>query len=260
MLRSVSHQLRRFTYSWHAVGPGTMIRNSLRWASDQEARCVDSGFDARHGTDTNADLTPGEAGIPIERRDAATMYLPTMDQDLEEILAALPWPDSLRRRSTFVDLGSGKGRVVFLAAMRAFREVVGVELSRVLHAVAMTNLEIMAESGVLDSPVRLVLGDAAEFDPPDNPVVTYMYHPFRDSIAQEAIARLVASIERRPRPAAILYCHPTLQRRIDDEVFTANGIFGTLAEGARQTRRFRIGWTVFTNDLWLDERACSATS
>jgi SAM-dependent methyltransferase len=260
MFKSVSHQLRRLTYSWHAVGPGTMIRNSLRWASDPEARCVDSGFDARHGTETNADLTPGEAGIPIERRRAATMYLPTMDNDLATILEALPWSDSLRRQSSFVDLGSGKGRVVFLAAMRSFRKVVGVELSPVLHQVAANNLQIMEKSGALDSPVELVQEDATEFEPPEHPVLTYMYHPFQDRIAQEAIARLVASVERKPRPAALLYCHPTLQRRIDNNVFTGNGMFCQAAEGARQTRRFTVGWTIFTNDLWLDVRSCSPTS
>ena len=259
MSRTLSHQFARFTYSWHAVGPGRMIRNSLRWATDPEARCVDSGFDARHGTDTNADLTPREAAIPIERRRGATLYLPTMDQDLEAILAALPWSETLRRRSSFVDLGSGKGRVVFLAAMRAFRLVIGVELSPVLHEVATKNLAIMESSGVLASPVDLVLEDAAAFEPPDHPVLTYLYHPFRDDIAREAIARLVRSVERKPRPAAILYCHPTMQPCISGDVFTESGVFRCTAEGARLTRRFSIGWTIFTNSTWLEQWPSSAT-
>ena len=260
MFNGIPHQLSRLRYSWHAVGAGRLVRNSLRWAADPEARRVDSGFDAEYGTDTNADLTPREAGIPAERRDAATMYLPTMDEDLETILDALPWPDSLRRRSTFVDLGSGKGRAVFLAAMRQFRAVLGVELSPVLHEVAKRNLEIMRSAGVLESPVNMLLADATELEPPDGPLLTYMYHPFRDSIAAEVMAGLVLSLERNPRPAGILYCHPTLQPCIDPEVFTVSGVFRCAAEGERRTRRFRVGWTVFTNDDWLDERSCSVIS
>ncbi len=260
MSKGVSHQLRLLTYSWQAVGPKTIVRDWLRWASDPEARCVDSGFDQRYGTDTNADLTPREAAIPDSHRRDATMYLPTMDQDLEAMLAALPWPNDLRHQASFVDLGSGKGRVVFLAAMRRFFEVVGVELSPVLHRVARANLEIMARGDALRTPVRLIQNDAAAFEPPDNPVVIYMYHPFRGEIAERAIARLVGSLVRLPRPAAILYGHPTLQPRLDDRMFTVGGVFDAAAEGARQTRHFRIGWTIFTNDRWYGDQACSAAS
>jgi SAM-dependent methyltransferase len=185
------------------------------------------------------------------------MYLPTMDQDLDTMLAALPWSKALRRSSAFVDIGSGKGRVVFLAAMRAFREVVGVELSPVLHEVAERNHEIMRRTGTLQSPVRLVHEDATTFVQPESPVLAYMYHPFRESIAREVVGRLVASVRRKPRPAAILYCHPTLQDCIRPEAFTDGGMFAQSAEGQRQTRRFVLGWTLYTNELWL--QGCSAS-
>jgi SAM-dependent methyltransferase len=260
MFKSIRHQLSLLAYSWRAVGPGVMVKSSLSWQADREARNVDSGFDARFGTDTNHGMTPGEAGIPRERRGLATMYLPTMDADLEAMLAALAWPEELLRETTFIDLGSGKGRAVFLAGLRQFREVVGVELSPVLHAVAERNLAVMEGTGALASPVRLVLDDATRFDVPRGPVLVYLYHPFREPIAAAVVDRLLASLDESPRPAAILYCHPTLQRCLDPAVFAQRDVLQSVAAGERRTRRFRVGWTIWTNRSWLERRAAAVAN
>jgi 16S rRNA G966 N2-methylase RsmD len=247
----IVHVIHLLAYSWRAVGPRAIARHLVAWSSDAEARRVDSGFDAKYGTDTNADLTPREAGIPVARRHTATMYLPTMDRDLDAMFDALAWPAARLRETTFVDLGSGKGRVVMLAAMRELREVVGVELAPVLHEVAQRNVALVEQQ--LVSPVRLELGDATELDIPSGPLIVYLYHPFRDTIAAAVLGRLVAALESSPRPAAILYGHPTLQRCLDRDLFGLRGVFRAAADGERRTKKLRIGWTVWTNEAWLDE-------
>jgi SAM-dependent methyltransferase len=249
MFKALRHLVHFLAYSVRAIGPRTLVRTSLRLLADPDARAHDSGFDARYGTDTTAGLTPVEAAIPLARRRGATMYLPTRDADFATLLDALAWPAELRAAATFVDLGSGKGRVVFLAAMQAFREAVGVELSPVLHQVAERNLARIRPA--LRSPVRLELGDAAEFTVPAGPIVIYLYHPFREAIAAAVVSRIVASLQRDPRPAAILYGHPTLQSCLAPDVFERGGVFTSAAEGARATKQFRIGWSIFTNAAWL---------
>ena len=256
MIDTLRHRLQLLVYAWRTVGPVTMLRNTLRWSLDSEARNSNSSFDARFGTDTTAELTPDEAQIPAERRGVATMYLPSLDQDLDAMLAALDWPASLARDATFVDIGSGKGRVVMLAAMRSFREVVGVELSPVLHEIALRNLDIVRTTGALSSQARLMLGDATELAVPQGPLIAYLYHPFRESIAALVIDRIVASIAASPRPAAILYGHPTLQQPIAPSVFSRGGMFAELGHGERRTRLYRIGWSVWTNQAWLSGGRC----
>lgn len=252
MLDALRHQLSLLAYSYRTLGLRTLLRSSLTFALDAEARTVDSGFDARFGTDTNAELTPEEASIPAERRDGATMYLPSMDRDLDAMLAALGWTDVELADTTFIDIGSGKARVVLLGAMRRFREVVGVELSPVLHEIAIANLGIVRRAGALVSPVRLQLGDATELDVPRGPFIAYLYHPFREPIATQVVGRLLASLAKTPRPAAILYGHPTLQRPMDPAVFSQEDVFRLAAGGERRTRSHRIGWSVWTNAAWLD--------
>jgi SAM-dependent methyltransferase len=258
MMKTIWHWMRLLAYSWRAVGPRRIARQLFAYSTDAEARSSDSGFDSTFGTDTTRELTPGEAALPMARRSGATMYLPSMDCDVSAMLDALAWPASLVRDATFVDIGSGKGRAVFLAAMRPFREVIGVELSPVLHAVAGENLTRMRETGALAAPVRLHHADATVFAVPGGPLVVYLYHPFREPIAAKVIDRIVASIAAEPRPVAILYGHPTLQRSLDEDVFARGGVLRRAHVGARETRRFRIGWSIWTNQAWLSEVSAPA--
>jgi hypothetical protein len=251
MTNSLGHRLRLLGHAWHAIGPTTLLRNALRWSLDGEARNTNCAFDVRFGTDTTAPVTPGEAAIPTVRRGDATMYVPSVEQDLDAMLEALAWSETRVHDAAFVDVGSGKARVVLLAAMRGFRTVQGIELSPVLDAIARRNLELVRRAGALLSPVELALGDATELAVPTGPLVAYLYHPFGEAIAARVVDRIVGSLAAAPRPAAILYGHPTLQPALPDAVFARGGVFAEHARGARRTRRFRIGWSVWTNDAWL---------
>jgi SAM-dependent methyltransferase len=253
MFETLRHAVRFLAYSIRVIGPLRIATGSLRLLADPGVRARVDAFDARFGTETVAGVTPAEARLPRSRRRAATMYLPTRDEDFAAILDALAWSPAELAGATFVDLGSGKGRVVFLAAMRCFREVVGVELSPRLHDIARCNYAVVARAGVLRSPIRFELGDAAELDVPSGPVVLYLYHPFQESVAETVIAQVVASIRRDPRPVAILYGHPTLQRPIRATVFTRDRVFEQTNAGARSTRRSHIGWSIFTNVGWLQQ-------
>ncbi|MBK7194900.1 MAG: class I SAM-dependent methyltransferase [Myxococcales bacterium] len=250
-MRHLRHLWSIIAYSWRAIGPRRIATRLLAYSTDAAARGADSEFDARFGTDTTTGLTPAEAALPADRRRGATMYLPSMDDDLDAMLAALAWPDEQIRRATFIDVGSGKGRALFLAAMRPFRATRGVELSPVLHAIAERNLAIMRQHRALAAPIELELGDATALTVPTGPLIVYLYHPFREPIAAQLVDRIVAAVAARPRPTAILYGHPTLQRPLDEDVFCRGGLFRRQHAGARVTRNFRIGWSIWSNQDWL---------
>jgi hypothetical protein len=79
-----------------------------------------------------------------------------------------------------------------------------------------------------------------------------MYHPFHSSVANVVLRRLRESIVAKPRAAAVLYCHPTLQSPLASELFEAGSVFRRTAHGARNTRSFELGWSVFTNAAWME--------
>jgi len=113
----------------------------------------------------------------------------------------------------FIDFGAGKGRVVFLAARRPFRRVVGVELSSELSAVARPNIERHRRRPRCPD-VEMVTGDVLDFEIPDDLTHAFLYNPFRGQLFATVVERLLASFDRRPRRLRIIYRNPTEHERL----------------------------------------------
>ncbi len=108
-------------------------------------------------------------------------------------------------RTSFVDLGAGKGRVVCLAAGRPYREVIGVELAPSLCAEARRHVEALPTSWRRAARVRVVQADAASLDWPDTPLVVFLFNPFAWPVLRRVLDRLERSLDARPRPTWIVY-------------------------------------------------------
>ncbi|MEQ1502502.1 MAG: class I SAM-dependent methyltransferase [Myxococcota bacterium] len=115
-------------------------------------------------------------------------YEPTPVSVVEAALAAVPIAPAT---ATFVDLGSGKGRVVLLASRRPFQRVVGIERRPRLHAAATRNLAAFTARGGPIAPVELVCGDAAALPVPDGRVVVWLFNPFAGDVLVPVLDRLV---------------------------------------------------------------------
>lgn len=128
---------------------------------------------------------------------------------------ASPWltlrralsPGSVADTDVFLDLGSGMGRAVYLAAARyKFKRVIGVEISPRLHAIAQQNID--ANRHRLRAPVELVCSDAGSYDIPTDVTVVYLYNPFSGDTFAEVARRLIASFDSNPRRIRVLYRTP----------------------------------------------------
>ncbi|WP_051515621.1 methyltransferase domain-containing protein [Candidatus Blastococcus massiliensis] len=179
-------------------------------------------FDRRYGVDTEGVVSPADAGIS---EPDSMEYRPAGLLALRRILPPrLVGPDDV-----FVDLGSGKGRVVLQAAMGyPFRAVYGVELSAALHTVAERNVATLRDR-FRGSEVRLVHGDARTAELPDTVTVAHLYNPFRGAVFEAVAHRLLASVDRNPRRLLIAYGNP-----VEEAALLATG-------RVRQVRAVR-GW------------------
>ena len=108
---------------------------------------------------------------------------------------------------TFVDLGSGKGRVLMLAALRPFRRVIGVEVSRALHAAALVNVARFAARNRRAAPVECVCADAS-VELPHGDLLVFLYNPFDAPLLAKARDRMLARHEGQDRRLCVVYINP----------------------------------------------------
>jgi SAM-dependent methyltransferase len=180
-------------------------------------------FDADNKVVTEAliflgDLDPEAIGASIEH---ATHYEPTPLGDFAPLLGHVPFP---LESATFLDVGSGMGRAVFLAASYPFRTVIGIEFSRALHEVAKENLARIDRAGFACRDVRLVCADAASYRFPRGALVAYLYNPFDAAMLATVLERLAAPPRRE---LAIVYHTPA-----ERAVIEARPVFELIAEEA----------------------------
>ena len=142
----------------------------------------------------------------------ASPYEPTPFGVLDDLLCGLGLE---LPRYTFVDLGSGKGRVICLAAGLPFRGVLGIELSPALHAAAEANLAALPASWRRARSVRSVCADAAEHPIPAGPTVYFLFNPFAASVLARVVARIEAAHADDPADRLVLYYMPVHRDVLD---------------------------------------------
>jgi SAM-dependent methyltransferase len=190
----------------------------IKWRADtwlQESRV---GFDRRFGTDTTGYLSAEALGLDP---DLASAYSPAPVPWTLEILRSLPLDP---REYAFVDLGSGKGRVLLLASELGYRRVIGVELSPELHAVAQRNLDAWRRSHPRATAIELRLGDAADITAPDDgKTLFFLFNPFGPAVLDRVLERLVAAAEGLTAEQVLLYAWPVHAERFVRPAITPIG-------------------------------------
>lgn len=165
-------------------------------------------FDFRHSVRTRGDVLPDKMIIRGPNAPHATLYYPTHLRSGRQVFRELPIADF--SRYTFIDFGSGKGRMLFLAAEHPFRSVVGIELAADLHATAEANIRRYRNPKQACFNIVSVNIDALEFDFPNDNCVLYFFFPFRRPVMEPLIDRLDRSLDNHPRDIILVYMNPEL--------------------------------------------------
>lgn len=162
-------------------------------------------WDRRWGTETSTNETEYLRSIDSSVAEHAEFYEPIKWRVFRRMLKDVPVDV---RDSHFIDLGSGKGRAVFFAAIRGFPKAVGVEFAEFLHEIAMRNLSAFSSRQKTDCEIALVCGDAAEYAFPDGPLVILLYNPFRGETMERVIAAIGRHASRTGERTFVLYLNP----------------------------------------------------
>ena len=162
-------------------------------------------------------------------RQSGFDYLPIRPSVVRQALARLPGPNY--EEYTFVDLGSGKGRMLLVAAEYPFRKIQGVEFAVQLHRAAEQNIARYCHRGRQCRDIRSVNVDATEYTFPDGNLVLYLYNPFGLEVTKKVFANLEKAIAHTPRNVVVIMVNPEFASVADSTPFLRLYY---------ETRRFRI--------------------
>jgi hypothetical protein len=182
-------------------------------------------FDQKYGTDTGGVRNIATLDV-IDQPAAlyAVRYRPSSEAFVRASIEKLKIdPASF----TFVDFGSGKGRVLLVAATFPFKQIVGVEFSRELHEIAVRNIARLPPGIARAGAMCSFLGDAAVFELPKSDLVCYFNNPFGPPVLTAVVARLAMHHELYRYRIMIIYHHPRHR-----EIFERTQKFVILEEAA----------------------------
>jgi len=158
-------------------------------------------FDRDNMVDTTRANVPFRTQLAIALTGHA--YYASEPYLFEQMMQALPVDFD---RFTFVDLGSGKGRALMMAAGYGFRKAIGVEYIPALHRAAQQNIRKFAEEHRdLNTQLESLCMDARDYQFLAEPLVLYMYNPFPEPVFVAVLNKLRQSIEECRRPVIIAY-------------------------------------------------------
>ena len=153
-------------------------------------RFVESQFDSRYGVDTFEMVPVAMLDIPNARKKEAVFYEPTPIMEFGYVISRLSISYS---DFAFVDVGSGKGRTLLLAAWFPFKRIVGIEISPKLHQIAESNIS-RYQGPRMCNDINTVCEDAGECGFPSDPMILFLFNPFQENVLKLFLQRLHRSL------------------------------------------------------------------
>jgi len=166
----------------------------------------DVAFDFMKGTNTFSPVSK-QSLFSDELAEKQNRYVPSTFGLVESSLAHL---DKLNKplHGSFVDYGSGKGKVLIAAARRAFPLLKGIEYAKELHEIAERNMQKLD----LQDRVELIQGDASTYLLDEDDRILYFFNPFLGDILDRCLSGIAASSQQQER--ILIYANP-----VEDETF-----------------------------------------
>lgn len=191
-------------------------------------------FDRLHAVDTADELSLEAAGVPAA--DVARgngVYRPLTGELFREAMGSI---DIDASAFTFVDIGSGKGKVLFMASDYPFKRIVGIEYAAGLHEVAVRNVASYRSERRRCTEIEPVYGDALAYTPPPGPLVLFIFNALAPDFMRALLQKLdVDAASEAGRPVILIYTNIRSVREI-------GGAFDGLRnlQAIRRKRRFLV--------------------
>jgi SAM-dependent methyltransferase len=190
---------------------------------------ADYGFDWKYGTDTMHKVDVDSLETDSDNKPHARRYQASKAHPLLKLFRKLQLPED----GVFVDMGCGKGRVLFIAAQLGFKRVVGIEFCGQLCRQALENAELFSKKFPAMPPVEVIESDATHYDFKGDENIFFLYNPFDSVVLAQVLENIGKSVLKTPRDLWLIYNNP-----VHHEVVENSRLFA-------QHQRYEIAGEVF---------------
>jgi len=168
-------------------------------------------YDAKHGIDTYSWVPVNELDVEDSKKEHAVVYQATRVLPLRKLFKTLNFPKDY----SFVDIGSGKGRVLLIASEYGFEEVKGIEFSSQLTTIANKNIAKYNQKTKSKTSFQVIDIDAMDYKINDDEEVFFLYNPFDDVILKKVVDNISESLKRRHRRVWMIYANAVHRKLIE---------------------------------------------
>lgn len=156
-------------------------RFSSKWIKQRQSRIK---FDKKYHVDT-ADRVFVSELTPTDNEKRHSIRYEASDSD--EIINAFNTVPFDPTNLTFIDIGAGKGKVLFIAASLSFKRIIGVEFDTALAAVIEKNILSYKNPDRQCDTIEVANANAREFQLPTGSMILFFYFPFKASLLSEVL-------------------------------------------------------------------------
>jgi hypothetical protein len=116
-----------------------------------------------------------------------------------------------------VDYGSGKGRIMVVAAYYGFKKITGIDFSKSLCHEAEINIEKI-KLGFPSVDFEIICDDAVNYSIKNDDTVFFFFNPFDEVVMLQVVKNILASLKKNERKIYVVYVNPLHQ-----EIFLSAG-------------------------------------
>lgn len=140
------------------------------------------------------------------RYEAVSFYM------LEKLFAAF---EKISGKTSIVDLGCGKGRMMIVAPHFRFNNLIGIDFAKEVCEQARANMERI-QAQFPDLHWKILNENVEDYHISQDDSVFFMFNPFDESVLKNFLHKLNVSCNQYPRSTYFLYASPQYQKLLLD--------------------------------------------
>ena len=158
-------------------------------------------YDKRYGLNTRKIIEAEDLYKTDDEINQNNRYQATRLRHFRVLMKELSLPEN----SVFVDVGSGKGKVLLMATIYNFKRIVGIELSSKLNKIAKSNILIYNKRVKNNIPIELKELNVLDYTFEGDENIIYLYNPFSSEILEQFCEQLFISLKLNPRKIWLIF-------------------------------------------------------